>query len=474
MNDAIHVVIIEDEDGNRGSYERALGRIGYRIGSFAAAEPALDYLRAHRDVVLVITDLMMPGVDGFGVLATAREIDPEIGVLMITGHGSVESAVDAMKRGADDYLTKPVDLFELRKRASTIVEKRLLSRKVVELESRLGEKFGKLVGKSRAMEALFRQMEMVAPTRSNVLIVGESGTGKELVANALHENSPRKDARFLPINCAAIPAEILESELFGHERGSFTGATGRKIGKFELADKGTLFLDEIGELPLDMQVKLLRVLENREFMRVGGTETIRVDIRLIAATNSDLEASVVKGTFRSDLYYRLKVVTLRIPPLRERREDIPLLVNHFFATFTKENGRDGLRITPEAMRVLVAAPWEGNVREVRNLAESLVVLTSGNEIRVEDLPAEMRSLSPAPGVEPRTPPRPPAAGDPTKPASTAGLTMDEIERRAIEDALERTGGNRTQAAEMLGIGLRTLQRKLKEYRVAGTDDETEG
>jgi DNA-binding NtrC family response regulator len=389
-----------------------------------------------------------------------------MGVLMITGHGSVESAVDAMKRGADDYLTKPVDLFELRKRASTIVEKRLLSRKVVELESRLGEKFGKLIGKSRAMEALFRQMEMVAPTRSNVLIVGESGTGKELVANALHENSPRKDARFLPINCAAIPAEILESELFGHERGSFTGATGRKIGKFELADKGTLFLDEIGELPLDMQVKLLRVLETREFMRVGGTETIRVDIRLVAATNSDLEAAVLKGGFRSDLYYRLKVVTLRIPPLRERREDIPLLVNHFFATFLKENDRDGMRIAPEAMRALVAARWEGNVREVRNQVESLVVLTPSNEIRLEDLPPEIRGL--APSTEPQAAAHPAAAGsDALEPGSTAGLTMDEIERRAIEDALARTGGNRTQAAEMLGIGLRTLQRKLKEYRAAG-------
>ena len=463
MNDAIHVVIIEDEDGNRGSYERALSKIGYRIGAFPSAGPALDYVRAHRDVVLVITDLMMPGMDGFGVLTTVREIDPDMGVLMITGHGSVESAVDAMKRGADDYLTKPVDLFELRKRASTIVEKRLLSRKVVELESRLGEKFGKLVGKSRAMEGLFRQMEMVAPTRSNVLIIGDSGTGKELVANALHENSSRKDARFLPINCAAIPAEILESELFGHERGSFTGATGRKIGKFELADKGTLFLDEIGELPLDMQVKLLRVLETREFMRVGGTETIRVDIRLIAATNSDLEAAVLKGTFRSDLYYRLKVVTLRIPPLRERREDIPLLVNHFFATFLKENDREGMRITPEAMRVLAAAAWEGNVREVRNLVESLVVLTPGNEIRVEDLPPELRTLAPA--ADRPAAPRPSA--DAPKLGSTAGLTMDEIERRAIEDALERTGGNRTQAAEMLGIGLRTLQRKLKEYRAAG-------
>jgi DNA-binding NtrC family response regulator len=464
MSDSTHVVVIEDESANRESYERALSRIGYRVAAFPQAEPALRHLRAHRDVVLVITDLMMPGTDGFGVLAAAREIDPEIGILMITGHGSVESAVDAMKRGADDYLTKPVDLFELRKRASAIVEKRQLSRRVVELESRLGEKFGKLISRSKPMEALFRQMEMVAPTRSSVLIVGESGTGKELVANALHENSSRRDARFLPINCAAIPAEILESELFGHERGSFTGATGRKIGKFELADKGTLFLDEIGELPLEMQVKLLRVLESREFMRVGGTETIRVDIRLIAATNADLEISVERGTFRSDLYYRLKVVTLRIPPLRERREDIPLLANHFLAAFGKENGREGMRFAPDAMRAIVNAPWEGNVRELRNVVESLVVLSSAVEIRVTDLPEEIRRHAGGDLVPDDA--RDAAAGPPGVGAGMV-LTMDEIERRAILDALERTGGNRTQAAEMLGIGLRTLQRKLKEYKLAG-------
>jgi DNA-binding NtrC family response regulator len=464
MSESINVVVIEDEAANRESYERALSRIGYRVAAFAEAEPALDHLRSHRDVVLVITDLMMPGTDGFGVLTMAREIDPDIGILMITGHGSVESAVDAMKRGADDYLTKPVDLFELRKRASAIVEKRLLSRRVVELESRLGEKFGKLISRSKQMEALFRQMEMVAPTRSNVLIVGESGTGKELVANALHENSPRRDARFLPINCAAIPSEILESELFGHERGSFTGATGRKIGKFELADKGTLFLDEIGELPLEMQVKLLRVLETREFMRVGGTETIKVDIRLMAATNSDLEAAVERGAFRNDLYYRLKVVTLRIPPLRERREDIPLLANHFLTMFAKENDREGVKFAPDAMRTMVNARWEGNVRELRNLVESLVVLTPGPEIRAVDLPEEFRRSGQAESV---TPAPEPVASSQSGGAPTAGLTMDEIERRAILDALERTRGNRTQAAEMLGIGLRTLQRKLKEYKLAG-------
>jgi DNA-binding NtrC family response regulator len=459
MSDPVHIIVIEDDEGNRRTVTRALDREGYRVEAFAEAEPALAYLQNHRDVVLVITDLMLPGTDGFGVLEASRNIHPEIGVLMVTGHGSVESAVEAMKRGADDYLTKPVDLFELRKRTSAIVEKRKLTQRVAYLESRLGEKF-KLVGHSKAMEALYRQMELVAASRANVLITGESGTGKELVANALHESSDRRDRRFLPINCAAIPAEILESELFGHERGAFTGATARKLGKFELADGGTLFLDEIGELPLDMQVKLLRVLEQREFMRVGGTETIRVDIRVIAATNAELETAVEQGRFRSDLYYRLKVVTLRIPPLRERRDDIPRLLQHFLDQFARENRRPGMRFAPEALGALVSARWEGNVRELRNLVESLVVLAPHPEIRLEDLPVEYQEA----GV---------AAAEPLGVAPEAGggepQTMDAIERRAILQALEKTGGNRTQAAELLGIGLRTLQRKLKEYQAAGEE-----
>jgi DNA-binding NtrC family response regulator len=461
MNEKASIVIIEDDQANRRSLVRALSREGYRVEAFGEADSALDYLREHRDVSLVVTDLMLPGTDGFGVLQEARAIDPHLGVLMITGHGSVESAVDAMKRGADDYLTKPVNLEELRKRVSTLVEKARLTKRVVELETRLGEKFGQLVGRSKAMEALFRQMDLVAAARSNVLIVGDSGTGKELVANALHDNSPRHGKRFLPINCAAIPAEILESELFGHERGSFTGATSRKVGKFELADGGTLFLDEIGELPLEMQVKLLRVLEQREFMRVGGTETISVDIRLIAATNADLEAAVDEGRFRSDLYYRLKVVTLKIPPLRERREDIPMLANHFLEMFSKENGREGMHISPEAMRAMVQVNWEGNVRELKNVIESLVVLAPEDEIRVEDLAPEYASFEEGGQAG--------AGFDGFGGAGQAGpsMTMDEIERRAILEALEKTEGNRTQAAEMLGIGLRTLQRKLKEYRLAG-------
>jgi DNA-binding NtrC family response regulator len=463
MKQKASIVIIEDDQANRRSLVRALSREGYRVEAFAEADPALSYLREHREVSLVVTDLMLPGTDGFGVLDEARAIDPHLGVLMITGHGSVESAVDAMKRGADDYLTKPVNLEELRKRVSTLVEKARLTKRVYELETRLGEKFGQLVGRSKTMEALFRQMDLVAAARANVLIVGDSGTGKELVANALHDNSPRHGKRFLPINCAAIPAEILESELFGHEKGSFTGATSRKVGKFELADGGTLFLDEIGELPIEMQVKLLRVLEQREFMRVGGTETISVDIRLVAATNSDLEAAVDEGRFRSDLYYRLKVVTLKIPPLRERREDIPLLANHFLDMFAKENGREGMHISPDAMRAMVQTGWEGNVRELKNVIESLVVLAPGDEIRVEDLAPEYGSSQDAgqggAGIT--------SVGPGSDADSGQAITMDEIERRAILDALEKTGGNRTQAAEMLGIGLRTLQRKLKEYRLAG-------
>jgi len=460
MGEKAKIVLIEDEEGNRRSLTRALERVGYEVRAFGTAEPALDFLRENDDVALVITDLMLPGIDGFGVLKAAREISDEIGVLMVTGHGSVESAVEAMKSGADDYLTKPVDLFELRKRTSAILEKRKLAERVNELEVRLSEKFGKMIGHTKPMEDLFRQMELVAAARANVLIVGGSGTGKELVANALHEHSPRATGRFMPINCAAIPAEILESELFGHERGAFTGATSRKVGKFELADGGTLFLDEISELPLEMQVKLLRVLEQREFMRVGGTENIKVDIRLIAATNQDLESLVEEGRFRNDLYYRLKVVTIRIPPLRERREDIPLLARHFLGQFGRDNDREGMSFGADTMRLLMSLPWDGNVRELRNLVESLVVLAPQDKIRIEDLSPEYR--------EPSAPRAKPEETDPAQaPSDGEALTMGEIERRAILQALERTGGNRTQAAEMLGIGLRTLQRKLKEYRISG-------
>ncbi len=447
------IVVIDDDEGNRRGIEMALRKDGYSVVSFATGSQGLDYLKGS-GTDLLVTDLRMPGIDGLEVLKLAKSIDPGLAVLVITGFGSVESAVDAMKQGADDYLQKPVNLVELRKRVAAAVEKRRLAQEVRQLKERLEEKFsfGTIVGASKAMQQVLHQLELVAPTRSSVLIVGESGTGKELIANALHQNSPRKEFRFLPINCAAIPSEILESELFGHERGAFTGAVQRKQGKFELADRGTLFLDEIGEMAIPLQAKLLRVLEDRSFMRVGGTETITVDVRIITATNSDLEAKVAAGTFRSDLYYRLKVVTIRVPPLRERLEDIPLLAHRFFEMFKSENDRPLLQLSPEVLEALNEARWEGNVRELRNLIESLVVLADAS-IRVltlDHLPEQYRSRLPLPATAALSP-----AG--------SARRMEDIEKDAILRTLQQTGGNRTRAAEILGIGLRTLQRKLREY-----------
>ncbi|MGH9749570.1 MAG: sigma-54-dependent transcriptional regulator [Candidatus Polarisedimenticolia bacterium] len=450
------VVVIDDDDGNRRGIEMALRKDGYDVAAFAGGDEALEHLRDH-PADLLVTDLRMPGMDGLEVLKSAKTIDREIGVLVVTGFGSVESAVDAMKQGADDYLQKPVNLVELRKRVAVAVEKRRLAREVARLRERLEEKFsfGTIVGASRGMQQVLHQLSLVAPTRSNVLIAGESGTGKELIANAIHQSSPRKEQRFLPINCAAIPSEILESELFGHERGAFTGAVQRKAGKFEMADRGTLFLDEIGEMALPLQAKLLRVLEDRSFMRVGGTQTIHVDVRILAATNSDLEARVASGAFRGDLYYRLKVVTIEIPPLRERPEDIPILAHRFFESFKSENNRTDLTLSPAVLEAFQGARWEGNVRELRNLIESLVVLAEPGAavIGPEHLPETYRIPAAIPAAA--------AAGGP------GARRMEAIEKDAILRTLRETGGNRTRAAEILGIGLRTLQRKLREYEQAG-------
>ncbi|MEW5806454.1 MAG: sigma-54 dependent transcriptional regulator [Acidobacteriota bacterium] len=446
------IILVEDEDSNRETMARALRKTGYHVKDFSRSAEALDYLRKGENVFLVITDLIMPDMDGMDLLREIKKYNASIAVLMITGHARIESAVEAMKKGAEDYLQKPIDLFELRKRVGAIVEKKLLERKVEELKERLGEfTFENIIGKSTPMRDVFRQIKMVAPTRSSVLIIGESGTGKELIANAIHENSPRRGERFLALNCAAIPLEILESELFGHEKGSFTGAIGRKIGKFELTDRGTLFLDEVDSLPMEIQVKLLRALEEKEFMRVGGAETIKIDTRIIAATKIDLERMVADGTFREDLYYRLKVVTIKIPPLRERKEDIPLLVNHFLKKFSEENTRSEIvKVSSDVMLALMEHEWEGNVRELKNLIESLVVMTDKHEIGFEDLPEDYRRKGIKELEEMRM----------TK-------TIREVEKEAILKAVEKAGGNRTRAAEMLGMGLRTLYRKLREYEKEG-------
>jgi DNA-binding NtrC family response regulator len=418
----------------------------------------------------------MPGLDGLAFLNEVRTRHLDVSVLLVTAYGSIESAVEAMRVGADDYLRKPVDLHELRKRVTELLERRRLRDENKSLRQLLDHRYGfeGIIGRSAAMERLFEQMRLVAPTRSTVLVIGESGTGKELVANALHRSSPRREERFLAINCGAIPNDILESELFGHERGSFTGAVARKIGKFELAHRGTLFLDEISELYPELQVKLLRVLEERQVMRVGGHELIDVDFRLIAATNRELQKEVESGRFREDLYYRLKVVTLAIPPLRERVADLPLLVDHYLAMFCAEHVRPAKRMSPEALSHLAGYGWPGNVRELRNVLESIVIFHAGEEIGIADLPPELRDapavalkLEGPPSAAPIAPAPGPAAAVPVLTVAATEGTMDEIEREAILRTLDRTGGRRAEAAQALGIGLRTLQRKLKEYRVRG-------
>ena len=451
------VLVIDDETGSRESMAIALEKAGLRVRTFDDAQRALQFLDENEQAAAAVCDLRMPGTDGIAFLTEVRRRELDFGVILVTGFGSIESAVEAMRIGADDYLTKPVDLYELRKRVKNVLENRQLKQEVTTLRKMLDKRYGfeSIIANSSQMERLFEQMRLVAPTRSTVLITGESGTGKELVAKALHHASPRSEERFLALNCGAIPSDILESELFGHERGSFTGAVARKIGKFELAHRGTLFLDEISELYPELQVKLLRVIEEKQVMRVGGGELIDVDFRLLAATNRDLEQEVAEGRFREDLYYRLKVVTLRVPPLRERLEDMALLAEHFLAQFCEEHGQPPKRLSAEALELLSGHGWPGNVREFKNFIESIVIFHEGEEIDVADLPPELRlghlSSSSLPVQN--------AVGEPRD--------MAEIERLAILETLDLTNGRRAEAAKILGIGLRTLQRKIKEYREAG-------
>jgi len=455
------VVVIDDETGSRESMAIALEKAGWTVSTFDDAAKALTFIEETPSVALAICDLRMPGMDGLGFLEATSERKLDLRVILVTGYGSIESAVEAMRVGADDYLTKPVDLYELRHRVGNLLETRDLKQEVSTLRERLDKRFGfeSIIGKAEPMEHMFEQMRLVGPTRSSVLIIGESGTGKELVANALHQASPRQEERFLAINCGAIPPDILESELFGHEKGSFTGAVARKIGKFELADKGTLFLDEISELYPALQVKLLRVLEDRSIMRVGGAEVLQLDFRLIAATNRDLEQEVSDGRFREDLYYRLKVVTIEVPPLRRRIGDLALLAETFLDRLCVEHGRSPKRLSQSALEILAGYGWPGNVRELRNVLESLVIFHQGEEITSDDLPLNVRERQ-----------RDRKSSGSIQNLVGEPIPMAEIERRAILETLELTGGKRAEAATILDIGLRTLQRKLKEYREAGTSE----
>ncbi len=453
MNRTHHIAVIDDERESLAAICRALRRVGYRVDSYEDSQAAMARPDRFKQFDLVITDLKMPRVTGMDVLRAVRSVNPEAGVLMVTGHGTVETAVEAMRLGADDYILKPLDLFELRDRVGQILESRAPGARGSDPSgSSPAGAATRILGDSPVMRDLLKQVDTVAPTRSTVLLLGESGSGKDLVAQAIHENSPRGDRNFLPLNCAALSPTLLESELFGYEAGAFTGARQRRLGKLEMADRGTLFLDEIGEMPPEMQVKLLRFLETREIMRVGGNASLRLDVRLVAATNRDLVEAVGQGTFRTDLYYRLRVVTLRVPPLRERTGDIPRLAWSFVEGFAAEHRKRISRLDPELLDRLAQHPWPGNVRELRNLVESLVVFCKGDTLRMEDLPPELRIGQPA--APPSSEAQPPRFTD---------LNLDAIERQAVLQALERSQGNRQRAARLLGMGLRTLQKKLKEY-----------
>ncbi len=456
------IVIVEDEATSRLAMEKALKKKNYNVISFEDSLKALDYIKTNPTFIdLVITDFRMPGMNGMELIKEVTSLESDISIILVTAFGSIESAVEAMKLGAEDYLAKPIDMFELRKRVEKIINNKKLKREVDNLKQRIDKfySFSNIIGKSPQMKNLFEKVLMVAPTDTTVLITGESGTGKELIANAIHQNSLRKNNIFLPINCAAIPAEILESELFGHEKGAFTGAVNQKVGKFELASNGTLFLDEIGEMSLDLQAKLLRIIEQKEFMRVGGNKLIKVKTRIIAATNQNLEELVKSGKFREDLYFRLKVVHLKIPPLRERKGDIPLLVNHFLKKFGELHGKPEISISPEALKVLEHYRWPGNVRELQNLVESLVIFSNDDIITAENIPDEIISQSDF-KTEIK---KPHIIENSDNILIKLGEPLEEIEKKVILKTLRMFNGNKTHTAKALKIGLRTLHRKLKEY-----------
>ena len=444
------VLLVEDDPVMRRRVAMVLTQSGYQVTESQTGPEALGILdRLTHDAVIVA--LEFSATDSADLLLEIRRRAPETPVLLLSEPSRLELAVQTLRRGADDYLIRPPDPFELRTRLDRLLERSELGSRITSLQDELAKKYGfrNPSDHSPAMRGVLDRLLRVAPMRATVLILGESGVGKELVARAIHFNSRRRDHPFIALNCAAMPANLIESELFGHEKGAFTGAHARTRGKFEIAHLGTLFLDEISEMAPPTQAKLLRVLEEREFMRVGGDQSIHVDVRVIAATNADLETMVEQGTFRQDLYYRLKVVTIHVPPLRERRWDIPVLVETFLDELSRANAVPRKTVTPEALAALQEYQWPGNVRELKNLVESVLVSCPGDEIRVEDLPPAIVRGGPAPDRGHLVP----------------GMTLANAERELIRRTLEHTGGNRTHTAEMLGIGVRTLQRKIHSFEL---------
>jgi two-component system NtrC family response regulator len=443
------ILVVDDEQNARAALRTILTEEGYDIAEAADGEEGLARLQEWGPD-LVLADVRMPRMDGLTLMRKAKEIGSEATFVMMTAFASIETAVEAVKAGAENYLVKPLDVSAVLVFLAKALEKRQLVREAANLRERVRERFRLegMVGESPELAAVYNVVRQAAPTKATVLILGESGTGKELIAQALHELSPRKEKAFVKVSCAALSETLLESELFGHERGSFTGAVGRKEGRFELADGGTLFLDEIGEISPTVQVKLLRALQTREFERVGGTQTIKVDVRVVAATNRDLAAQAKTGHFREDLFYRLNVVAVTLPPLRNRKGDIPALAAHFIDKYAKNYGKTIDGLAPGTLNALLSHDWPGNVRELENAIERAVVLCKESQLTADDLPATLRGPRPTSrdvgGLIP-------------------GATMDEIEREAILRTLEIVDGSTSRAAEVLGISVRKIQYRLKEY-----------
>ena len=448
------ILIVDDEVNMRLVLKAMLTKEGYEVESAADGLEALALLKRH-DVTACVTDLKMPKLDGMGLLSRMAEEYPAVPVILITAHGTVATAVDALKKGAFDYITKPFDQEELKRVIGKAVKTRVLSEEEIQLAPAEIDR-SEIVGSGAQMAKIFEIIRKVAPTTTTILITGETGTGKELVANAIHAGSPRKHNPFIKINCSAIAENLIESELFGYEKGAFTGAVSSKPGRFELAHKGTLFLDEIGDLPREMQVKLLRVIQDHEFERVGGIQTIRVDVRLVAATNRNLQLDVREGRFREDLFYRLNVMPIHVPPLRERKEDIPALLDYFIGKFNRKLDRRVAGADPEVVDLLTDHDWPGNIRELENLAERLVLMARGETIVMGDVPAEILEA-----VEARA-----QAGAPDEKRSIKDLIREkteDIEKQMILRALEECEGNISKAARQLGLSRRGLHLKLAKY-----------
>ncbi|MCH2210114.1 MAG: sigma-54 dependent transcriptional regulator [Fuerstiella sp.] len=455
----IRVLVVDDDESHAQAVAESLSRINCECQVAASGERGSGLITSDSWDVIV-TDLQMGDINGLEILRLAKDELPDAEVIVLTGHGSIASAVTAMQHGAYTYLTKPLDITELRSAVEKASARLRLIRRNAELRRSLEERFGfeGVIGNSPQMHHIVTQLKSVAPTDSTVLIHGENGTGKELVAKALHQNSPRKSKPFVPLNISALPDSILESELFGHEQGAFTGAIGRRIGKFEHANGGTLFLDEVGEMPMETQIKLLRVLEDRRITRLGANDEFNVNVRLVAATNANLKQMVADGSFREDLYYRLMVVSIELPPLRDRPGDIPLLMEHFLRDLSKKTGREAHGFSRTARLALLSYDWPGNIRQLRNTIESMLVMDTDGLLDVDGLPAEIAQLVGG-DMEPGE------SGRPSGADSLIGRPLDEVEKYYIQRALDLTDGNREEAARLLGKGERTIYRKIKEYEL---------